>query len=222
MAAVKIGSPKLDLHTVIVYISQDPDGKLTIIPEFVIRPAPADGGIVSHREIGYCKIVVLSLDCRHLGVHGGTVEGGRHLADSPADFLCHFSVCISPGQKKTCFFRTLPNGLIVGERLARPHLKSVQLSRSQVDVVDAVVAAAPKVRRHITEQIPVHHRSQQLSGDFRTRDFNRNNNLVAELRLLPATVEGGYTLPVPLFINEGDVIRINTETGEYNDRTSTK
>ena len=38
----------------------------------------------------------------------------------------------------------------------------------------------------------------------------------------PATVEGGYVLPVPLFINEGDVIRINTETGEYNDRTATK
>ena len=31
-----------------------------------------------------------------------------------------------------------------------------------------------------------------------------------------------YTLAVPLFINEGDVIRINTETGEYNDRTATK
>ena len=39
---------------------------------------------------------------------------------------------------------------------------------------------------------------------------------------LVATVEGGYVLPVPLFINEGDVIRINTETGEYNDRTATK
>jgi elongation factor P len=38
----------------------------------------------------------------------------------------------------------------------------------------------------------------------------------------PATVEGGYVLAVPLFINEGDVIRINTETGDYNDRTSTK
>ena len=36
------------------------------------------------------------------------------------------------------------------------------------------------------------------------------------------TVEGGYKLPVPLFINEGDIIRINTETGEYNDRTATK
>ena len=31
-----------------------------------------------------------------------------------------------------------------------------------------------------------------------------------------------YVCAVPLFINEGDVIRINTETGEYNDRISTK
>ena len=38
----------------------------------------------------------------------------------------------------------------------------------------------------------------------------------------PATVEGGYQLAVPLFINEGDTIRVNTETGEYNDRVSTK
>ena len=38
----------------------------------------------------------------------------------------------------------------------------------------------------------------------------------------PATVEGGYVLPVPLFINEGEVIRVSTETGEYNDRVSTK
>ena len=38
----------------------------------------------------------------------------------------------------------------------------------------------------------------------------------------PATVEGGYELAVPLFINEGDVIRINPEMGEYNDRTATK
>ena len=38
----------------------------------------------------------------------------------------------------------------------------------------------------------------------------------------PATVEGGYVCAVPLFINEGDTIRINTETGDYNDRTATK
>ena len=38
----------------------------------------------------------------------------------------------------------------------------------------------------------------------------------------PATVEGGYVCAVPLFINEGDTVRINTETGDYNDRVSTK
>ncbi|MDQ2932885.1 MAG: elongation factor P [bacterium] len=31
-------------------------------------------------------------------------------------------------------------------------------------------------------------------------------------------LENGATISVPLFINEGDVIRINTETGEYRER----
>jgi elongation factor P len=31
----------------------------------------------------------------------------------------------------------------------------------------------------------------------------------------PATVETGYTINVPLFINEGDVLKIDTRTGEY-------
>ena len=32
------------------------------------------------------------------------------------------------------------------------------------------------------------------------------------------TLETGATITAPLFINEGDVIRINTETGEYRER----
>ena len=36
--------------------------------------------------------------------------------------------------------------------------------------------------------------------------------------LKPAIVEGGYELQVPLFVNEGDIIRIDTRTGEYSDR----
>lgn len=32
------------------------------------------------------------------------------------------------------------------------------------------------------------------------------------------TVETGAKLNVPLFINEGDIVRINTETGEYTER----
>jgi elongation factor P len=36
--------------------------------------------------------------------------------------------------------------------------------------------------------------------------------------LKAATVETGATVMVPLFVNEGDVIRINTKTGEYIER----
>jgi elongation factor P len=35
-----------------------------------------------------------------------------------------------------------------------------------------------------------------------------------------ATVETGYTLNVPMFVNQGDVITINTETGEYSGRVN--
>jgi elongation factor P len=34
----------------------------------------------------------------------------------------------------------------------------------------------------------------------------------------PAKLESGITVNVPLFINEGDVLKINTETGEYMSR----
>jgi len=36
----------------------------------------------------------------------------------------------------------------------------------------------------------------------------------------PAKTDNGYELMVPLFINEGDTIRIDTRTGEYADRAS--
>ena len=34
----------------------------------------------------------------------------------------------------------------------------------------------------------------------------------------PATLETGLIVQVPLFIKEGDVIRVNTQTGEYSER----
>jgi len=34
----------------------------------------------------------------------------------------------------------------------------------------------------------------------------------------PAKIEGGYEIKVPLFINQGDVIKIDTRTYEYRDR----
>ena len=34
----------------------------------------------------------------------------------------------------------------------------------------------------------------------------------------PVVMETGYVVNVPLFINVGDVLRINTQTGEYTER----
>ena len=38
----------------------------------------------------------------------------------------------------------------------------------------------------------------------------------------PATLESGAVVNVPLFISEGDVIRVNTDTGDYITRVSTQ
>jgi elongation factor P len=37
----------------------------------------------------------------------------------------------------------------------------------------------------------------------------------------PATLESGAVVNVPLFINQGDVIRVDTRTGQYVQRVST-
>jgi elongation factor P len=39
--------------------------------------------------------------------------------------------------------------------------------------------------------------------------------------LKPATVTGGYEVNVPIFINQGDTIRIDTRTGDYSERVAT-
>lgn len=36
----------------------------------------------------------------------------------------------------------------------------------------------------------------------------------------PATIPGGYEIQVPLFVNEGDIVRIDTRTGKYADRVA--
>ena len=36
----------------------------------------------------------------------------------------------------------------------------------------------------------------------------------------PDEYVGNYEFQVPIFINEGDVVRIDTRTGEYSDRVS--
>lgn len=40
--------------------------------------------------------------------------------------------------------------------------------------------------------------------------------------LKPATVEGGFEIQVPLFVNQGDIVKVDTRTGTYADRVSKK
>jgi len=40
--------------------------------------------------------------------------------------------------------------------------------------------------------------------------------------LKPATIAGGYQIHVPLFVNQGDIVRIDTRTGEYSERVAKK
>jgi elongation factor P len=40
--------------------------------------------------------------------------------------------------------------------------------------------------------------------------------------LKPAKINGGFEIQVPLFVNQGDTIKIDTRTGEYADRVLKK
>lgn len=77
---------------------------------------------------------------------------------------------------------------------------SVQLQMVGLEIVSAEVPF--KVDLKIIETVP------GVKGDTATG---------AEK---PATVETGATVNVPLFINEGDVIRIDTRTGKYLERVN--
>jgi translation elongation factor P len=55
-------------------------------------------------------------------------------------------------------------------------------------------------------EVQVTYTEPGLRGDTATRT------------LKPATIETGATVNVPLFVNEGEMIRINTKTGEYLER----
>ena len=54
----------------------------------------------------------------------------------------------------------------------------------------------------------------------RTEPGARGNTATNVLK--SADVEGGYEIQVPLFVNEGDIVKIDTRTGKYADRVSKK
>jgi elongation factor P len=69
------------------------------------------------------------------------------------------------------------------------------------DNEEAVYAEPPR-----SVELTVTYTEQGIKGDTVSRT------------LKPAELETGTTVQVPLFVNTGDKIKINTETGEYVER----
>ena len=80
--------------------------------------------------------------------------------------------------------------------------------------------AAVEVLLHNGEPIEVTLPTFIVKRIVRTEPGARGNTATNVLKA--AEIEGGYTLQVPLFVNEGDLIKIDTRTGEYADRASKK
>jgi elongation factor P len=68
-----------------------------------------------------------------------------------------------------------------------------------------------------TEPVGIH---LPLTVDLKVKDTVPGiKGATAAAQVKPATLETGLVVNVPSFINEGDVVRINTESGEYLGRT---
>ena len=75
------------------------------------------------------------------------------------------------------------------------------------------------------EQIPLNHSQVEDALNFVKENMNVTMKFfqgapfsTATNATKPATLETGYSLQVPMFVNEGDTIRIDTRTGEYMSR----
>ncbi len=70
-----------------------------------------------------------------------------------------------------------------------------------------------KVEFYDVEPVGIH---LPLTVDLKVKDTVPGiKGATASAQVKPATVETGLVVTVPSFVNEGDVIRVNTETGEY-------
>ena len=148
----------------------------------------------------------------------------------------------------TCKLKNMINGSTLtrtyrsDDRLEQPQLEEKKMRYSYADgdqyifiddeyeQVHISAESLGEHRNYLVEDIAVSvlfHNGQPI--DISLPNFVEKRVLVTEPGargntatnvMKPATVEGGYQLPVPLFVNQGDMIRIDTRTGEYADRVA--
>jgi elongation factor P len=94
------------------------------------------------------------------------------------------------------------------------HLQQEVLGDSALYLLpDALI----KVEFYDVEPVGIH---LPLTVDLKVADTVPGiKGATASAQIKPATMETGLVVNVPSFINTGDVVRINTETGEYLGRT---
>jgi elongation factor P len=100
------------------------------------------------------------------------------------------------------------------ETYEQNHLSQEVLGDSALYLLpDALI----KVEFYDTEPVGIH---LPLTVDLKVADTVPGiKGATASAQIKPATMQTGLVVNVPSFINTGDVIRINTETGEYLGRT---
>src|SRR5262245_53421379 len=94
------------------------------------------------------------------------------------------------------------------------HLSQEVLGESALYLLpDALI----KVEFYDTEPVGIH---LPLTVDLKVADTVPGiKGATASAQIKPATMQTGLVVNVPSFINTGDMVRINTETGEYLGRT---
>ena len=100
------------------------------------------------------------------------------------------------------------------ESYEQTHLTQEVLGDSALYLLpDALI----KVEFYETEPVGI---ELPLTVDLKVADTSPGiKGATASAQIKPATMQTGLVVNVPSFINTGDVIRINTETGEYLGRT---
>jgi elongation factor P len=137
---------------------------------------------------------------------------------------------------------TLTKAYRSDDKIDQPHLEEKKMRYSYADgdqyifiddnyeQIHISAEALGNNRHFLIEDIPVEilfHNGQPIDISLptfiekriiHTEPGARGNTATNVLK--PATVEGGFELQVPLFVNQSDVIRIDTRTGEYVDRVA--
>ncbi len=104
--------------------------------------------------------------------------------------------------------------IFINDDYEEVHVDSEVLGRNRFFLIDDMEISALFYNDKVIEvELP-----NLVEREIESCDVGAKGNTAAGKVMKAAKVTGGYELQVPLFVNPGDIIRIDTRTGDYNDR----